>query len=290
MLHAVWPFEAADEDDEFKAGFKAGSNEFFETGEFHEEELFGEVEELLDDAIAFEGTPGIRDERFVFVEADGLEAGGGKGDGSFARAGGEVAEQDLHGVVAEEFVEGMDESGFAVEEEAEGAEIEFIWQDAGSVADFCTEGGGGTAGFRGGGETIGRFPLGAADHDGPERDIKGGAEAQGETVDGAGIEDRAAGDGEASDEGGVFGVRGEFGDRHGGDGPDEVGIDDTEEGLGDFGELVVDFEVNAGGQESERFDHAFDVGILALGGLEKKAAGDFGVLIGELGAHLAQKS
>jgi hypothetical protein len=79
-----------------------------------------------------------------------------------------------------------------------------------------------------------------------------------------------------------------FDDGHGGEGPDVVGVEDAEQSLGDFGELVVDFEVDAGGEEGEGFEEALDVGIVAFVGFEDEAAGDFGVFLGEFGAKLAE--
>ena len=66
-------------------------------------------------------------------------------------------------------------------------------------------------------------------------------------------------------------------------------IDDAEEGLGDLGELVIDFEVDAGGEEGEGLDHALDVGILAFVRFEAEARGDLGIFFGELRAHLAEE-
>ncbi len=66
-------------------------------------------------------------------------------------------------------------------------------------------------------------------------------------------------------------------------------VNDAEQRLCDFGELVIDLEVDAGGQECEGFDQAFDVRVFALIGFEDKARSNLGILAGELHAHLAQE-
>jgi hypothetical protein len=65
-------------------------------------------------------------------------------------------------------------------------------------------------------------------------------------------------------------------------------IEDAEQGLGDFGKFVVDFKMNAGGEEGEGFEQALDVRIVALIGFEDEAAGDFRIFLAELGAELAE--
>jgi hypothetical protein len=65
-------------------------------------------------------------------------------------------------------------------------------------------------------------------------------------------------------------------------------IEDAEQSLGDLGKLVVDFEMDAGGEEGEGFEEALDVRIVALIGFEDETAGDLGIFLSELGAELAE--
>ncbi len=66
-------------------------------------------------------------------------------------------------------------------------------------------------------------------------------------------------------------------------------IENTEERLGNFGEFVVNFEVDARCEKGEGFDEAFNVRVFAGVGTKNEARGNFGIFFGELGAHLAQK-
>jgi hypothetical protein len=65
-------------------------------------------------------------------------------------------------------------------------------------------------------------------------------------------------------------------------------VENAEERLSDLGKFVVDFEVDAGGQEGEGFEEALDVRVVAFVGFEDEAAGDFGVFLAELSAKLAE--
>ena len=55
-----------------------------------------------------------------------LEMGGWKGDDMFSRAWCTVAKQNLRAVIAQQFVERMDEAALAVEVEAQ--RTQFAWQ------------------------------------------------------------------------------------------------------------------------------------------------------------------
>ena len=76
----------------------------------------------------------------------------------------------------------------------------------------------------------------------------------------------------------------ELDDRHGRDRPDVVRVNNAEKRLGNLRELVVDFEMDAGGEEGEGFEEALDVRIVALIGFEDETAGDLGIFLSELGA------
>ena len=54
--------------------------------------------------------------------------------------------------------------------------------------------------------------------------------------------------------------------------------------LADLREIVVDLEVDAGGEEREAFEHTLDVRVFALVGLELQPGGDLGILLGKLDA------
>ncbi len=85
-------------------------------------------------------------------------------------------------------------------------------------------------------------------------------------------------------------VERELHDRHRRHRREVVRVEDVEQRLGDFGELVVDLQVDATGEKRERFDHALDVRILALVVLEQQPPGDLRVLVGELRPHLPKKA
>ncbi len=67
-----------------------------------------------------------------------------------------------------------------------------------------------------------------------------------------------------------------------------MGIQHPEQGIGDFGELVMEFEMDTGGEKCERLDQPFDVRILTLIRLEKEPGGHFGIGLCELLTQLAK--
>jgi hypothetical protein len=70
-----------------------------------------------------------------------------------------------------------------------------------------------------------------------------------------------------------------------------MGVNGLKEGLGEAGELGVEFEVDAGGEVGEAFEEALDVGVGAdvlAGGVDGEAPGDFRVFSGELRRGLAE--
>ena len=70
-----------------------------------------------------------------------------------------VAKQNLRAVVAEQFVEGMDEAALAIEVEAEGTQFQFIERDVGKTFEFQAECGDGVLRLDGGTQAVGRDPL-----------------------------------------------------------------------------------------------------------------------------------
>ncbi len=66
-------------------------------------------------------------------------------------------------------------------------------------------------------------------------------------------------------------------------------VEDPEQGFGDFREIVVNFQVDAGGEKGEGLDQALDVRVGALIALQQLARGNLGVALGELRAHLAHE-
>src|SRR4051812_43640141 len=82
----------------------------------------------------------------------------------------------------------------------------------------------------------------------------------------------------------------ELNHRHGGSGPDVMRIENRKKRLDDFREFVVDFEMYAGGEKRERFEHALDMRIFTFTGFQLQPAGDFGVTLGELGAGMPEEA
>ncbi len=66
-------------------------------------------------------------------------------------------------------------------------------------------------------------------------------------------------------------------------------IQDVEQRLGDFRELVVDLEVYPRGQECERLQHPLHVRVFALVRLQHQSRRHLRILRRELHAHLAQE-
>ena len=183
----------------------------------------------------------------------------------------------------------MHEVALAVEIEAQVGEAEFGEGEFAGALQGHAHGGDGFRGLDGRLQAIGRFPFRAGDFERPEGEIVAGAELAGHAVDGARIEDAGALHFEAGIGRDGGGVDGEFGHGHGRHRAQIVGMQNAEHRLGDFGELVVDLEVDAGGEEGEGFEHTLDMRVFALIGLEHEAGGYLGILGGELDAHLAQE-
>ena len=80
-----------------------------------------------------------------------------------------------------------------------------------------------------------------------------------------------------------------LGHRHGGNGPGVVRVHHVQQCLRDFREIVVQPEVNAGGQQRHRFDQPLHVRILAAVRLEQQPRRHLGILLGEFRALLAQE-
>ena len=65
-----------------------------------------------------------------------------------------------------------------------------------------------------------------------------------------------------------------------------MGVEDAEQGVGQFGEFVVELKLDACGQQGEGLDQPFDVRIDAAARLQQQASGRRRVLPGELLRHL----
>ena len=63
----------------------------------------------------------------------------------------------------------------------------------------------------------------------------------------------------------------------------------VEKGLGNFREVVVQAQVDAGGQQGDRFNEALDVRVFAAVGLQLEPRRHLRILGGELSAHLAEE-
>jgi hypothetical protein len=69
-----------------------------------------------------------------------------------------------------------------------------------------------------------------------------------------------------------------------------VRIDHLQQVLGEGGKLGVDLELDSGGQEGKAFQQTLHIGVCALEGLQPKARGDLGHLLGEFAPHLAHEA
>lgn len=120
-------------------------------------------------------------------------------------------------------------------------------------------------------------------------DVVASAELAGHSVERARAQNGAAVELETSIRLDVRGVDVEFRHRHRGNRPHVVGIENAQHRAGDFGKFVVDLEMDARREKREGFEHALDVRVFALIGLDEEARGDLGVLAGKFRAHLAQE-
>ncbi|KAG1080784.1 hypothetical protein G6F40_015740 [Rhizopus arrhizus] len=69
--------------------------------------------------------------------------------------------------------------------------------------------------------------------------------------------------------------------------PQIVRVHHLEQRLGEFGVVVVQLLVDAGAQQCERFDHAFDVRILAGLARQPETGGDLRIPFGEVARRTA---
>jgi hypothetical protein len=184
----------------------------------------------------------------------------------------------------------VNEGILAVEEETEGLESERFEECVGEAGKFEGTGGSGRGRFDGGFELFGGAPFGLRDANRDNGGVVTGSEFALHAFDVFdGIENGMAGKVENSGEFALGGVYGEFHDRHGRNGTDIVRVENAEKRFGDFRKIVVDLEMKACGEKSEGLNEAFDVRVFAHVGAKNEARGDFGVLFGKVGAHLAQE-
>jgi hypothetical protein len=288
-LAAVGAFEGRQQHHHFYVAAEARCANAVQAGEVEEEELLRETEILLQEPVADEGAAGIRQHAFAFGEPDRLQCARGEDDGRDFGFGIGIAHQDLHLVIAQDLVQVVHQVAFAVEVKTQRIERQLGKRDVAGAAQIQAQRVGRLGRANGGREAVGRLPLGAGHFHRPERDVVVGAELAGHPVDRPRTQQRAALQLQALLGRDLFVIHVELDHRHGRNGAQVVGIQNAEQGLGDFRKLVVDFEVDARGQEGEGLQHALDVRVLALVGFKHQAGGDLGVLGGELGAHLAQK-
>ena len=69
----------------------------------------------------------------------------------------------------------------------------------------------------------------------------------------------------------LLGIQVELDDRHRGNGPEIVRVDDAQQGVADLREIVLELQVDACGQEGKPFEEALHVRVLALRRLEQEA-------------------
>ena len=141
----------------------------------------------------------------------------------------------------------------------------------------------------GGRQAVRRLPLRGGDGERPERGVVAAPELAGDAAHRPRVHERVARDPIARRQLSLLGVELELDQRHGGQRPDVMRIDDVEEGLGDLREIVVDLEMDARGEKREPLEQPLDVGILALVGLELEARRHLGIPPGELRAHAPEK-
>ena len=183
-----------------------------------------------------------------------------------------VAQQNLRAVVAEQFVERVNEAALAVEVEAERAQFQFIEGDVWKAFELETQSGNGVLGFDGGAQAIWRDPLGRGDFQRPESGVIAGFELAGIAVNGLRVKHRAARDGQPRAEFSLLRVEMKLHDGGRWNGADVVRIEDAQQGFRDFREFVVDLEMDARGQEGEGFDEALNVRIFAAVGVDEADA------------------
>src|SRR5581483_9086091 len=96
--------EWRDEKDEFDAAAETRRTNLIQTQEIEKEKFLREPEILLQKLIPAEGTARVRQHRLVFRESDRAQRFRLQREGRRLRARPRVAHQDLHAIVAKNFV------------------------------------------------------------------------------------------------------------------------------------------------------------------------------------------
>jgi hypothetical protein len=183
----------------------------------------------------------------------------------------------------------MDDGVFAVEIKAKGLDGERFEEGVGEASEFDSAGSGSGGRFDSGLEKFRRFPFDLRDANRDDGGVVAGAEFAGDAFDGFGVENGVTGKVDNGREFALHGIDGKLHDRHGGNGADVMRIKNAEKGLSDFRKIVVDFEMDAGGEKGESLNEALDVRVFTDVRAEDEARGDLWIFFGKLSAHLAQE-
>src|SRR5262249_18889248 len=103
-------------------------------------------------------------------------------------------------------------------------------------------------------QPVRRFPFSRRDRDRPERGVVAGAKLARDPADRLRVQYRSAFNGESGRELALISVKLELHDRHGGDRPDKMRINYTQQRFRNLWEFVVDLEMDSRSQESEGFE------------------------------------
>ena len=247
-----------------------------------EQELLRKGEVFGEQAEAGEAACRPGQQRLVGREADRLDRAGGHDDRR--RVDRVVGIGDRDRVGAEQFVQRQRLVRRAAQEEAQPVDAELGEGDLGRGA---FQGDAQHAGGAGGGRVGGRDDRQAGEADvlhldRPQRDRRRGAVAQLLAAHRLGVDRDAGGQARRRHQ---IGLAVELHHHAGRHGRQVVRIEQAEQGVGQFGEFVVQPVMHAGGEERHAFEQAGDVRIVHRIGRQAQPAGDLRVGVGELGGQ-----
>ena len=253
-----------------------------------EEELLGESEILLQQAVTQEAAVGVGQNAFGGGESDRLQTARGQNGLSGPFAGRQGPHGNPQGVEEQKLVERVDGGAFSVQVEAKGIEGQLLQAEPAQAFHANANHGGGIGRHAGHGETIHRRDRGTRDPQRPKGDRITGTERADISIFRLAV-DRDAGLHLGRRRSALRRIELKLDDglrRHG---PEVVRVEHVQQRLGDFGELIVELAMHSAGQEREGFDQTLDVGIFAGIRLQQQTAGHLGIFFRELAGHLADE-
>ena len=268
VLAAIEHFKRRDQEHDLGAILDAAHPGQVESADFEEQVLFRESEVFLNQPVGFKGAARVRQHALVRRKADRPQDFFGLQDDRLETGVRRIADQNLHAVREQQLVNRVGQIALGRDEEPQVLQGHLLKRHALRGFELDSQRPNGVVGLDRRIQPVGRFPVAAGDGDGKDRRIEASAELARHALYSPRVQDAFTRNLLRRSQSAGFRIEVELDDRHRRNGPQVMRIKDIEQRLGELGELIIDFEVDAGGEKSKAFEHALDVGILALVSLE----------------------